>query len=209
VSLSGEVGSLERAPPGRRPVWNLPLLVALVVALGLLAALALAVRRPAGGPQAGRPAPELVLETFDGPVVTLADLRGRVVVLNFWASWCRECEVEAADLEAIWRDYRDRGVTVLGIDYTDTRPAALAYLQRHGITYPNGRDRGDRISRAYRLTGVPETLVIDPQGLVVPLGTDPATGQGRAKIIGPIAPEAPFGPRDLRAVLDALLAGGS
>lgn len=173
-------------------------------ALVILAVLAVAVRRPTAGPRPGDQAPTFAFETFDGEAIDLAALRGQVVVVNFWASWCRECEIEAADLEAVWRDYRERGVTVLGIGYTDTRPAALEYIERHGVTYPSGPDRAAMISRQYRLTGVPETLVIDQAGRIVPLTV---AGRERGKIIGPIAPGATYTPADLRALIDRLLAG--
>ncbi len=178
----------------------------LVGAVGLLVAFGLSVRRSSATLAAGGAAPDFAFETFDGQPVALADLRGKVVVLNFWASWCLPCADEAADLEQVWRDYRDRGVVVLGVDYTDTRPAAESYLQKHGISYPNGMDRENKISRRYRLTGVPETVVIDQAGRLAALGADPQGGGERVKIVGPIGPTTDFSPADLRAVLDRLLA---
>jgi cytochrome c biogenesis protein CcmG/thiol:disulfide interchange protein DsbE len=185
---------------------NLTFAIVLVVALALLVAFAVAIRRSSATIEAGAVAPEFTLETFDGEAVALADLRGKVVVLNFWASWCLPCAEEAADLEQVWRDYQDRGVVVLGADYTDTRPAAEAYIERHGISYPNGMDRANNISVKYRVSGVPETVVIDQAGRLVPLGPDPKGGPPLVKVVGPIAPTAPFTPQDLRAVLDRLLA---
>jgi cytochrome c biogenesis protein CcmG, thiol:disulfide interchange protein DsbE len=182
-----------------------------VVAVGvvaLLGAFALQLRRPTTGPVIGRTAPDFTLATFDGDRVSLSALRGQVVVLNFWASWCITCANEAADLEAIARDYRDRGVTVLGVGYTDTRAAALAYLDRHGVTYPNAPDRGGVVSQRYRLDGVPETVVIDRSGRVVAL---PLRGQAVAvaKLQAPIVPGGAFTPDDLRALLDRLTTGGN
>lgn len=102
-----------------------------------------------------------------GTEISLEDLRGRTVILNFWASWCKPCETEAPVLEEIARRYRDRGdVLVLGVDIEDLRGDALAFLRRHRITYPSLRDPTDATKRAYELTGVPETFVIDPQGRV-------------------------------------------
>jgi cytochrome c biogenesis protein CcmG, thiol:disulfide interchange protein DsbE len=188
------------------------LAVLLSVAIAILVLLALAVRQPTAGPRIAGLAPDFALTTFSGDAVRLQDLRGKVVVLNFWASWCRTCAQEAADLEAIWQDYRDRGVIVIGIDYVDTQPAALAYLSDHGITYPNGPDLAGRISRSYRLTGVPETVVIDGAGRVASLPLAGAKGLAVERITGPIVATAPFTPADLRGVLDRLttaVAGGS
>ena len=123
VSASGASGA-RRLSPGANVAFGLVLAGAAVI----LAAFALALRLPAGGPRAGDPAPDFTLTTFDGGTVHLHDYLGSVVVINFWASWCEPCADEAADLEAVWREYRDRGVVVLGINYTDTPAAALAYL---------------------------------------------------------------------------------
>lgn len=190
--------------PGRGR--NLTFAIVVVVAVALLAAFGLAIRRSSATIEAGAAAPAFTLETFDGESVTLADLRGKVVVLNFWASWCLPCAEEAADLERVWQDYRERGVVVLGVDYTDTRPAAAAYLEQHGISYPNGMDRANKISVKYKVSGVPETVVIDQAGRLVALGPDPKGGPPLVKVVGPIAPTAPFTPQDLRGVLDGLLA---
>lgn len=123
-------------------------------------------------PTAGTPAPDFSLALYDEyraglpQEIKLSDLRGKVVVMNFWASWCVECKKEADALEAIHQKYKDRDVVVLGIDYLDTEPPAMAYLQQFGITYANGLDLQQRIAKAYRITGVPETFFIDQQGIV-------------------------------------------
>jgi cytochrome c biogenesis protein CcmG/thiol:disulfide interchange protein DsbE len=140
---------------GRLLVW--------VGLLGLLAILALGLRRAQQGPvTVGDKVPNFSLTTFDGQQIELVELEGKVVVLNFWASWCKPCEQEAADLEAAWRYYQDRGdVVFLGVDYVDTEPEALAYLQKFDITYPNGPDLRTRISQSFRIRGVPETYFIN------------------------------------------------
>jgi cytochrome c biogenesis protein CcmG/thiol:disulfide interchange protein DsbE len=151
----------------------------------------------------GAPAPDFELETFDGDIIRLTDFRGQVVILNFWASWCVECALEAEELEALWQDYQDKGVVLLGIGYTDTRPAALGYIEQYGITYPNGPDRADRISRQYRLTGVPETVVIDKAGQIVPLPN--AAGPPTAKIVGQVGAGGQIDAAGLRRLIDDLL----
>jgi len=112
-------------------------------------------------------APDFSLTTFDGQEIRLSELKGKVVVLNFWASWCKPCEREAVDLETAWRYYQPSGdVVFLGVDWTDTEKKAEGYLAKFGITYPNGPDLGTRISQAYRTTGVPETYIIDRDGVL-------------------------------------------
>jgi cytochrome c biogenesis protein CcmG/thiol:disulfide interchange protein DsbE len=125
---------------------------------------------------AGRPldttAPDFTLHLFEGyeyegqSQVTLSELRGKVVVINFWAEWCVECKREADILEATWRAYRDRGVVFLGVDWVDVEPEARKYLTRYNITYPNGPDLGSRIGQDYGLSGVPETFFVDKSGRV-------------------------------------------
>lgn len=121
------------------------------------------VRAQRGQVQSGL-APEFTLLTFDNQEVSLKDLRGKVVVVNFWASWCQPCRQEAAYLEKTWRKYKDDGVVFIGVDYVDTEPMALAYIKEFDITYYNGPDLGTRISQSYAIKGVPETFYIGKNG---------------------------------------------
>ena len=141
--------------------WGGLLVLLVILALGLIRA-----QQPIA--EIGSPAPEFVLTTFDERQIDSKDLAGKVIVLNFWASWCKPCEQEAADLEAAWRLYESSGeVIFLGVDYVDTEPEAMAYLEKFDITYPNGPDLGTRISQAFnRKMGVPETYIIDKDGVL-------------------------------------------
>ena len=109
-------------------------------------------------------APDFTLTQFNGQTFCLADQRGKVVVINFWASWCLPCRQEAPALEATWRAYRDRGVVFVGVNYVDTDAEARRYLAEFDTTYPNGPDLGTRISQLYRIKGVPETYFVNRQG---------------------------------------------
>lgn len=154
----------EEVRPRSRPRWG-----RILVWTGLLALLAVVglqlIKTQQGPVGLGRPVPAYTLTTFDDSQISSADLAGKVVVINFWASWCKPCEQEAAELEEAWRFYQPRGdVVFLGIAYTDTEKKALGYLERFGITYPNGPDLGTRISHAFGITGVPETYIVDRDG---------------------------------------------
>ena len=154
--------------------WQVAVFVAVMVLLALVA-WQMGHNGPLAAAQvgAGQTAPVFTLQTFDGQTVRLADLRGKVVLVNFWASWCIPCAQEAPDLENTWRAYKDRNVVFLGVDYVDTETEARNYLRNFNITYPTGADLGTRISQAYRIRGVPETYIIDKQGTL------------RATFIGP------------------------
>lgn len=113
----------------------------------------------------GDKAPEFVLTTFEGDEYSFEDLRGKVIVLNIWASWCEPCKLEAADLQTAWEKYEPRGdVIFLGVDYVDTDKEAMEYIEQYSITYPNGPDFGRKIYLAFRATGVPETFIINQNG---------------------------------------------
>jgi cytochrome c biogenesis protein CcmG/thiol:disulfide interchange protein DsbE len=125
------------------------------------------IRSRQGQVSVGESAPDFELISFDGTIYRLNELQGNVVVLNFWASWCESCKPEARDLEAAYQYYLPRGdVSFLGVDYVDTEPEALEYLEEFGITYPNGPDLRTEISQAYRIRGVPETYIIDQEGII-------------------------------------------
>jgi len=178
----------ETPAPARRIPWGQIAIFALV--LGLLALVAFQMRRngplAAGPVGAGEKAPTFEITTFDGQTLKLADLRGQVVVVNFWASWCIPCEQEAAELENTWRRYKDKGVVFIGVDYVDTETAAKAFMQRFDITYPNGPDLGTRISQAYRIKGVPETYVVDKTGRLASVKIGPFQQGEMAGVIEPL-----------------------
>lgn len=145
---------------GRMAIWG--------GLLALLVLLALGLQRSQKGPvQVGEKVPDFELETFEGEVIRLSEQRGKVVVLNFWASWCKPCEQEAEDMETAWQFYQERGdVLFLGVDYVDTPTKAMEYLDKFDISYPNGEDRKTIISQAFRIKGVPETYIIDQEGVL-------------------------------------------
>jgi cytochrome c biogenesis protein CcmG/thiol:disulfide interchange protein DsbE len=115
----------------------------------------------------GKPAPAFSLPILGGGGrVDLTSLRGQVVVVNFWASWCLACREEHPHLLAAWERYRERGVVLVGIDYQDTEDAALAYAAEMGGDWPLVTDPRSRTAIAYGVYGVPETFVIAPDGTI-------------------------------------------
>jgi cytochrome c biogenesis protein CcmG/thiol:disulfide interchange protein DsbE len=178
------------ATPTARVRWWQWVVAGLVLAL--LATVAVQMRRngplAAGPVGAGQVAPDFSLATFDGQTLKLSDLRGQVVVVNFWASWCKPCEEEAAALESTWRYYQAQGLPVmfLGVDYVDTETEALAYLERFDITYPNGPDLQTRISQDYRIRGVPETFIVDQTGTLVLVKVGPTDEAELRQVIDPL-----------------------
>ena len=153
-------------------------------------------RAQQGTVQPGYEVPDFSLTLFNGyeyngqSEITISDLRGKVLFINFWASWCKPCEQEAAVLEAAWKYYQPDGrVVFLGVDYVDTEPEARIFLKKFGNTYPNGPDIGTRISQMFRIQGVPETYIIDTKGILrnVKIGPFLSVDEIRA-MIDPLLP---------------------
>jgi cytochrome c biogenesis protein CcmG/thiol:disulfide interchange protein DsbE len=113
-------------------------------------------------------APVFDLENLEGGgSVSLADFRGKVVVLNFWASWCAPCKDEAPELEAAWQRWRDRGVVVIGVDQQDLSSDARRFVDRYDLTYPSLHDKHQWTWGRYGLSGLPETWFVDREGRLV------------------------------------------
>jgi cytochrome c biogenesis protein CcmG/thiol:disulfide interchange protein DsbE len=148
--------------------------LAVGLVLGLLALLIWKVTHDNGGGVASKidhgkvtQAPDFTLGRLDGAgALRLASLRGKPVVLNFWASWCYPCNQEAPTLEAAAREWAGKA-TVVGVDVRDANGEARKFLHKHRISYPVVHDNHDSMWPTYGLTGLPETFFVDPHGRVV------------------------------------------
>ncbi|NJD09132.1 MAG: TlpA family protein disulfide reductase, partial [Gemmatimonadetes bacterium] len=138
------------------------LLLALLLVRGLSGASA------AGGvPLEGQPAPDLATKTLAGEKVALSDLRGKVVLVNFWATWCPPCRAEMPGFERVWKDKRDAGFVVMGLSADETGSRGVAkFLRDQGITYPVGMASAAAKAAYGGVNGLPMSFLVDRQGVV-------------------------------------------
>lgn len=168
-------------------IWVLLVGLLVLMGLGLLKA-----QRPMA--EVGKRIPELSFQFFNGyeyegnARMSLSDLRGQVVVINVWASWCKPCEQEAPELQNFWEAYQDRGVVLIGVDYVDTPSGAMTYMKKFKITFPNAPDLQSEISSTLnRNMGVPETYFIDRDGVLKFVQVGPFTSvEEIQKIVDPL-----------------------
>jgi cytochrome c biogenesis protein CcmG, thiol:disulfide interchange protein DsbE len=139
----------------------------LAPAAAFVALLAFATLGASGTPSPGEPAPEFEAPLLDGSgTLSMGDLQGKPVVLNFWASWCKPCEDEAPAFKKAHDEFGDR-VTIVGVGIRDARSDAEEFIARHGLDYTQVRDEDLRVYRDFGLTGQPETFFLDAHGVVV------------------------------------------
>lgn len=143
-------------------------------------------------PLVGREASDFTLELFSGGKLNLSDLRGKAVLLNFWASWCMPCRDEAPALEASWKRYKDKPAVFIGIDIWDDKDSALAYIKQFGGGYVNGIDPKGNIAVDYGIGGVPETYFIDASGRIVDKYTGPLTERIIDQFLGKALSSSPL-----------------
>jgi cytochrome c biogenesis protein CcmG/thiol:disulfide interchange protein DsbE len=155
----------------RRPRVRLPrtyLIVAAVLPLVLLGLLSwrLAVKSPVSASLIGSPAPEFALSDLNGNPIRLADLRGRPVIVNFWASWCGPCVEEFPLLQRALEQHEADGLAVIGIVVQDRSEAARAFMARMGAAWPAAMDPDDSVAGSYGLYAPPESFFIDRHGVI-------------------------------------------
>ena len=190
---TGTTGTAAARSHRSRSFLGVGVVAAVVLAVCLLLATGLGGGAAVGrSPLVGRTAPDFHLRGVTGtgsPDVRLSDLRGQVVLVNFWASWCTECRTEQPALNGLWQRYRDAGVVVVGVDFQDASGDAREFVARSGTSYPVVVDRRSETALAYGVRGIPETYLVDRGGRIVD------------RVIGPVD-EAKLGRR-----IDTLLQG--
>jgi cytochrome c biogenesis protein CcmG/thiol:disulfide interchange protein DsbE len=136
------------------------------------------------------PAIEFSMPLYGGGTFTLSEQHGKIVVLNFWGSWCIECRDEAPQLQAISEKYADQGVLIVGVNFRDTDRGALEFIDKYHMTYLNGIDIGERITTDYHVTGAPETFVIDQDGNIQKFFWGQVTGQQLSEVLDQLLAKA-------------------
>jgi cytochrome c biogenesis protein CcmG, thiol:disulfide interchange protein DsbE len=192
--------------PSHRPPWLAMIVgsLALVATAAVLLALRHATTAPPrppeleslgdSAPPVGRPAPDFSLPTFAGGTLSLHSLKGKPVVLNFWASWCAPCREETPMLVRLHKVYGPRGVAFVGIDAEDQTTDARRFIAQYHVDYPLVRIEDEHLIDAYAVPGLPTTVFIGADGIVM------------GKVVGGFV--GPQGEKLLTARLDRLLAGG-
>jgi cytochrome c biogenesis protein CcmG, thiol:disulfide interchange protein DsbE len=155
------------------------ILLAVSFVIGILVLLGMALfSESASGVSIGQSAPSFTLEAYSGETIETESARGKIVVINFWSSWCTTCDEEAQMLQTVWSDFQESGrqdVVFLGVAYMDTEPNSLAFLETYKVTYPNGPDLRGEISKRYQVSSVPETFVLDADGILRVIKIGPFT----------------------------------
>jgi cytochrome c biogenesis protein CcmG/thiol:disulfide interchange protein DsbE len=131
----------------------------------------------------GEAAPEFRLPTLFGDALSSAELKGRPVVFNFWASWCLPCREEAPLLERTWRRYRDEGVMFVGVNIKDAESDAKAFVEEFDITYPVVRDLDQQLTRAFGVRGLPETFFVDHEWRFLATESGAERGQQQGTVV--------------------------
>lgn len=166
------------------------IVLAVILILGVIAAIILSknVDRPARKASVGLDAPEFELRDTEGKLWRLTDLRGKVVLLNLWASWCDTCKEELPSIQRLIDSEKNNGkLLFVSVLYNDDPSKALAYLKANSFAFPILVDTSN-VSRIYGITGVPETFVIDKKGII------------KQHIVGPLQWDS----ADVKAVLTRL-----
>ncbi len=117
-------------------------------------------------PKVGHPAPDFTLRDLDGNLVRLSDLRGKVVFINFWATWCPPCRAEMPEIEAVHQEYQDQGVVVLGVDISEPESMVRQYIQQGGFSWTIVLDSTGEVARDYQIAAIPTSFFLDKEGII-------------------------------------------
>ncbi len=121
---------------------------------------------PVKGIQVGNLAPDFQLQSLDGQTISLGDLRGKPVLINFWASWCPPCREEMPYLQEIYEEWTDQGLVLLAINIGESSSKAEEFMQNHNLSFTGLLDLKQEVARRYNITGIPTTFFIDKDGII-------------------------------------------
>ncbi len=121
------------------------------------------------------PAPDFTLQTLDGESVSLSDYRGKLVMINFWASWCPPCNSEMPDLQSYYEQHQDEDFIILGVNYQDTPDKVQAFVEKYSVTFPILLDSDGRIANLFGVQGLPTSFFVDKEGNVLGYQPGPVT----------------------------------
>ena len=120
----------------------------------------------APAPEIGHPAPDFILSDIEGNPFRLSDLRGKVVFINFWATWCPPCRAEMPEIEAVYQEYKDKDVVVVGVDILETRDEVTQFVQQGGYSWTFVLDTTGQVSASYKITAIPASFFLDTEGII-------------------------------------------
>ena len=127
------------------------------------------------GPKIGSPAPDFTLKDLDGQMVTLSSMRGKIVLINFWATWCPPCKQEMPDLEKAYQKYREQGIVFLGVDQGESADTVRQFVRKNGYNWMFLLDSYLDVSKSYRASAIPMTFFVDSQGIIRDTQVGPLT----------------------------------
>lgn len=147
-------------------------------------------------PRKGFLAPDFTLTTLTGATVQLSDLRGRPVLINFWASWCGPCRAEMPHLQAAYEAHSDDGLVVLGVDQLESPPTVARFVEEFDLTFPIPLDSDGKVSAAYQARALPTSFFVDASGVIRDTFTGPMTAgliESKLDLILSVSPQGSEG----------------
>jgi cytochrome c biogenesis protein CcmG/thiol:disulfide interchange protein DsbE len=143
------------------------IVILLIASIGILFAVVNFNKQEVVVLEPGKAAPDFTLQTLDGKTVTLSDLKGKVVVVNFWASWCEPCRQEMPAIEKAYETYKDQGLVVLGVNLRENNVSVKGFVDMHKLTFPILMDKDNSVAvDTYKVKPIPTTFFIDRQGIL-------------------------------------------
>ena len=117
-------------------------------------------------PEVGHPAPDFTLTDLEGNRVTLSDFRGKVVFINFWATWCPPCRAEMPEIEAVYQEYKSQDVVIIGVDILEDENEVLQFVQKGGFNWIFVIDTTGEVTRNYGIVAIPTSFFLDREGVI-------------------------------------------